>query len=110
MSRPEEWKQIPHHPQYNIGESGRIVSFRTVNPKFIKPFTDSTGYLTVKIVDSRGKYVTRALHVLLLEAFGNPRPRGAIAKFLNDDRTDVRLSNLAWIFPTAEWRQPCPTA
>lgn len=106
--RPEEWKQIPDHPDYSIGESGRVLSFRTVNPKFIKSFMDTQGYVSVKLADRSGKYRNRAVHVLLLEAFGNPRPRGAVAKFLNGDRADVRLENLAWIFPSAEWRQPCP--
>ena len=109
MPRREEWRPIPgFQERYMIGESGRVLSFRTPNPSFIKTFVDHMGYVNVKIADRTGKYRQRAVHVLLLEAFGNPRPYGAVAKFLNNDRSDVRLTNLAWVFPSAEWRQPFP--
>jgi hypothetical protein len=36
------------------------------------------------------------VHVLVLKAFMGDRPYGAVARHLNDIKTDNRLSNLAW--------------
>ena len=37
-----------------------------------------------------------ALHRVILETFVGPAPEGAVARHLNDVRTDNRLENLAW--------------
>jgi HNH endonuclease len=53
-------------------------------------------YVRINVRDSLGKIKAHLAHVWVLEAFVGARPKGAIARHLNDDPTDNRLENLMW--------------
>ena len=56
------------------------------------------GYVQLSIPTSKGAKtrIRRYLHDLILTTFVGPRPEGAVARHLNDIRTDNRVVNLAW--------------
>ena len=53
-------------------------------------------YVRINVRDALGKMRTHLAHVWVLEAFVGPRPKGAVARHLNDDPVDNRLENLSW--------------
>lgn len=53
------------------------------------------GYVLVRLRNGAQQRVT-GLHVLVLEAFGGPRPPGQLCRHLDDDPTNNRATNLAW--------------
>ena len=74
-----------------VSDCGRVF---TVSMKEKKLSRRSDGYL-VTSVGGRG-YPIKRVHHLVLEAFVGARPEGMEARHLNGDRSDNRLSNLAW--------------
>jgi hypothetical protein len=72
------------------GESTRRVPAHLMSPRL------RNGRASVRIcLDGQAR--TIAVSVAVLEAFVGPRPRGYMAIHLNDDATDCRLANLAWV-------------
>ncbi len=58
-------------------------------------------YLTVYLHNTKPtgknrKHTNKLIHVLVLEAFVGPRPKGAFACHYDGDPTNNRLSNLRW--------------
>ena len=56
--------------------------------------------MRINVREAAGKLKTYLAHVWVLEAFVGPRPAGAVARHLNDDPTDNRLTNLMWGTPS----------
>ena len=89
----EQWKPAPgYEGRYRVSNQGhvqRIGAHRELRPHV------QHGHATVKLNDGttrRGMSVAR----LILTAFkGEPAP-GQVARHLNGDTTDNRLTNLAW--------------
>ena len=78
-------------PGYMVSSEGRLAKLMALTPT-------KTGYVQIGVPVFPGakKRIRRYLHDLVLTAFVGPRPAGAVARHLNDNRTDNRIENLAW--------------
>ena len=85
----EEWRTVPGNPRFLVSNEGRVARLMKTDPP-------TERYVRINTKDVSGKMRGHLAHVWVLEAFAGPRPKGAIARHLNDDPTDNRLSNLMW--------------
>lgn len=98
----EEWRDIPTAPGYQASSEGRIRSVERVvqysdgrrrkYPSVIQSPGLSRGYWIVGI----GKRRTRAVHLLVAEAFHGSRPLRSQACHNNGDKNDNRPENIRW--------------
>lgn len=103
----EVWREAPRFEGlYLVSNFGRVRSVeRTVirsngRPhkvvsKFRKPQVTRSGHLKIMLTRD-GKQRGEFVHVLVLEAFVEPRPEGKIARHLDGDPSNNQVSNLAW--------------
>lgn len=95
----EQWRPIPGFPGYEISDQGRVRSWRPWRgqpvPRIMRPLPDRAGYLRVAPFRD-GRNVFRSIHRLVMEAFVGPLPDGMETRHLNGDKTNNRLSNLAY--------------
>jgi len=91
----EAWKMHPKFVDYEISTQGRV---RRLTPKkgtragrIKTSVLNTTGYSIVSI-DAK----PRKVHVLVLETFVGPRPKGYDACHKDGSRTNNTLSNLKW--------------
>lgn len=101
QSPDPELKLIPGHPGYAITSSGRVYSYKT--SRWLKQYIIE-GYRNVHLY-TPGKPKTHRVHILVLETFVGPRPRGMWGLHINDKRYDCRLENLEWGTPSTNYRQ-----
>lgn len=63
----------------------------------LNPRVDKDGYLKITLKEaSTGKYLSRGLHRLVLEAFHGPCPEGMECRHLDGDPGNNRPRNLEW--------------
>lgn len=68
---------------------------RKLRGTLLKPnFVD--GYPCVRLCSQERGNKLRKVHIIVLESFVGPRPRGHLTRHLNDVRSDCRLVNLKW--------------
>lgn len=102
----EEWREIAGFPGYEVSDLGNVRCWLPRNLKARRPETPrplkrqhSRGYAYV-MVRCGGRTKRCQVHVLVLEAFVGPRPRGMHARHVHDNtRDNCALSNLAWGTP-----------
>jgi plasmid maintenance system antidote protein VapI len=100
----ETWRAIPgYEGRYEVSDQGRVRSLVSNSgatrrtPRIVRPAVNASGYLRCALVPTRGgKLRSHFVHRLVLQAFVGPAPSIIDAAHLNGDRTDNRLSNLAW--------------
>lgn len=92
--RRERFAQIPGFPDYWVSILGRVISWKHIRPRVVKPRL-SREYLVVDLM-AGGKRYTRRVHRLVLAAFVGPCPPEHEAAHLNGQHTDNRLANLKW--------------
>lgn len=92
----ENWKTHPAHRDYEISDLGsvrrKVARYRNA---ITRRAVVVRGYLVVTIPES-GRIRTRPVHQLVLETFVGPRGEGQVARHLDGDKFNNRLSNLAW--------------
>lgn len=83
--------------KYRIGSDGSIWSFHRKKPKklAIGSKTKSPYIGLILIGDDGNQYATR-VHLVILEVFCGPAPKGLCARHLNGNKRDNRLKNLRW--------------
>jgi thymidylate synthase (FAD) len=105
----EEWKQIPGYSYYEVSSLGRVRSWmpKKHRGKRVVPQTPrmkslsgygKTKYLFTSISHEEGSnsFKRDNVHVLVLKAFkGSPLP-GQVARHLDGNSYNNRLSNLTW--------------
>ena len=70
----EAFKSVPYFSDYLISSEGRVVSCRTRNIRFLKPYI-TRGRSTVCMYDRYGHKKTRYIYKLVLESFAGVLPR-----------------------------------
>ena len=100
----EIWKPIPGYKGYEASDLGRVRSWRgrwgRTEPRLLA-LRLSNGYPGVGLYKDDGvSRDARSVHSLVAQAFIGPRPEGYEVRHLNGDRTDNRLSNLAYGTPS----------
>lgn len=107
----ERWRAVPGwEGKYEVSDHGNVRSVeRTVIRRDGKPYPvkgrvfsirlGSAGYPQVLLRDKEKKRQAHN-HVLVLEAFVGPRPKGHQACHWDDDKTNNHLSNLRWGTPS----------
>ena len=103
----EEWRPVVgHEDDYEVSSLGRVRSRDRVTPHARYGSARRKGQVLKQPVDKRGypvvniQRVVTPVHVLVLEAFHEPRPEGMVARHLNDVKEDNRAVNLAWGTPS----------
>ena len=98
MSEREQWRAVPGWPAYEVSDRGRVrsVDRRLANGqwcagKVLKQVPDRKQYMRVTLRDGK-RVSTRRVHVLVMEAFEGPRPKGMHILHRRDrkDRNDRR--------------------
>ena len=99
----EIWKIIDGFPDYKISSWGRVLSTRTQKAKILKGWKVAnikwSNYRhSYDLYPVSGNKITRAAHVLVMEAFGIPKSnKNMCIKHINGDYYDNGISNLCWI-------------
>ncbi len=92
-----EWRYVPGRDDYLVSSDGEVLSLsrRWRQPRVVRGALDRNGYHRVKVAGQRV-----FVHRLVAEAFLGPQPDGHEVAHLDGDRTNNRLSNLAWVTHT----------
>jgi NUMOD4 motif/HNH endonuclease len=91
----EIWKPIPNYPDYQVSNTGRVMSFKSSKPKELRQHPNGRGYLQVVLwKDSRP--TTFTVHRLVLIAFVGNRLPDQQCRHLDGNQTNNNLENLCW--------------
>jgi hypothetical protein len=99
FTRTEVWRPVLSHPAYMVSSYGRVRSHHREEPLVLRLLDKSNGYLAVNLANG-GVTTTRAVHVLVAEAFYGPRPDGYEVRHLNGRAHDNRAENVRWGTPS----------
>ncbi|UFS65295.1 NUMOD4 motif-containing HNH endonuclease [Paracoccus denitrificans] len=101
---PEVWREVKGFPAYDVSNLGRVRSWlrRGVNSERIidrqrapRILRGENG-IEIRLCDLEGGFHSRRIHLLVLEAFVGPAPRGASPVWLDGNRRNNTTGNLAW--------------
>lgn len=97
----ERWLPIEgFEGRYEVSDLGRVRSLLTYRghpgPRIMVARPKRNGYLAIQLRRADGVERGLFVHRLVMNAFVGPRPEGQETRHLNGDRTDARLSNLAY--------------
>lgn len=88
-----EWREIPGFRKYWVSTDGRVRGNRGIK----KITVSSDGYGRVSLAKGRRRRIPRHIHSLVLLAFVGPKPNdAACCRFIDGNRQNCRLENLAW--------------
>ena len=91
----EKWLPIRStNGAYSVSDSGRV---KGPSGKILKPTLMQIGYYSVAISLKKLGVRREYVHTLVLEAFRESRPDGAVINHINGDKTDNRLTNLEFL-------------
>lgn len=93
--RPEEWLHFDACPGYWVSNYGRVKSPHRI----LKTPPSGSEYRTFRARTVDNVMRTFNVHAVVMLVFVGPRPAGLEVRHLNSDRTDCRLSNLAYGTP-----------
>ena len=87
---------------YIVYDDGRVWSPRT--HRFLRPYAcKRDGYLSYVLYDGHGNSVRYTAHFLMLHCFVGKRPQGKVARHLDGNPANNRLSNLKWGTQKQNW-------
>lgn len=108
----ETWKPIPSFPLYEASSLGRVRrKLRQFHPdepgEPLQYELDRYDYPIVKLsLGSRSSKTTKAVHLLVCEAFHGPRPaEGMEVDHVDGVKTNLAESNLEWVTPIENQRR-----
>ncbi|HET8744630.1 MAG TPA: NUMOD4 motif-containing HNH endonuclease [Ramlibacter sp.] len=104
------WVAIAGWPGYSVSDAGLVRSEarmvrhpsggeKLVRERLLAPCKNNAGYVFVTL-SQQGQTATRAVHLLVLEAFAGPCPPGMECRHLDGDKGNAALANLVWGTPT----------
>ena len=86
---------------YRVSEDGVVTSPRGANLKW---FQNGRGYLITKL-KWNGKWMTKALHTVVCEAYHGERPEGYEAGHIDGNASNNCKDNLKWMTKTENRKQ-----
>ena len=97
----EIWKDIlGFEGRYEASNTGSVRSVpRPGQPRYQKlkaADRSNGGYGRLVLTREDGKRCNVMLHKAVLEAFGGPRPDGALVRHIDGDKTNNHIENLTW--------------
>lgn len=99
MAKPNNWVPIEGYPHYEVSDGGAVRNLKT--ERILKPMLTGSKRRQYQVVRlSTTPRVDRKVHVLVLEAFVGPRPKGMLGCHKDDDQNNNSLSNLEWGTPS----------
>lgn len=85
---------------YFVDEDGHIWNKRM---RMLRPRLNNHGYPQVRLVREDGVIIQKLIHIIVMETFVGPKPKGCDVDHINYDRTDNRLENLRYV--TTHWNR-----
>lgn len=113
----ETWRQIRHHPGYEVSDLGRVRSWlrpgglridERDSPRVLKPTADAFGRLSIVLRDDRREDRTLSVAKLVLTTFRRGPRDKEIAAYRDGDPGNCALSNVYWSF-RSDAAKNCPT-
>lgn len=92
---PEEWRRVVGFPDYQVSSHGSVVSRKDGGVRELSATPNKAGYRQVKLSRDRTQ-VSRYVHGLVAETFHGARPVGTEVCHLDGDRSNNRVTNLAY--------------
>lgn len=90
-----EWKVINGYPDYAINSNGEVKSLRF--NRLLKPAASDSSYLYVNLISNKKKKTT-AVHKLVIEHFGPPRPdTNSVVDHKDSNKQNNAIDNLEWV-------------
>jgi hypothetical protein len=89
------YRVVEGFPRYRVGSDGSVWSVWKFGWKRLNPWRDDWGRLRVSFCLGTGRFV-RKVSILVLEAFGGPRPEGMECCHKDDNFENNDISNLYW--------------
>lgn len=87
--------RIPGFSRYDIDENARVVD--TLTGEEVERHTSARYAWVMLYADGETKKRTqKQLHVLMATTFYGPRPEGCMARFVDNDRTNITKANIVW--------------
>lgn len=106
----EVWKKIEEAPYYSVSNFGRVRmdgrtyinsrgAARTCNPHMVGVSKKkNTGYLEVRLIIDKNKYIYRTVHRLVLSTFNPIENMSAMeVNHKDENKNNNRLENLEWV-------------
>lgn len=90
-----EWRPVVGFPGYEISDQGDVRSLRR-KPRILARRCGSRGYPQINMMLD-GRWITKHVHRLVLEAFVGPCPDDHEAAHLDGNQENSTLGNLAWV-------------
>lgn len=95
----ERWLPVQGFDLYEVSDQGRVRSIDRAFPRHVgrvlRPSANHKGHLSVGL-SHRGATTLKRVHILVLEAFVGPRPKGMIGLHRDDDKSNNAVENLYW--------------
>ena len=96
------WKTVANWDSYEVSDGGEVRSVgrvlkdgRVCGGRVLKQYRDDKGYCYVTLSDGK-RLKTYAVHVLVMEAFGGPRPPGMEILHENDNHSRNGVADLRY--------------
>ncbi len=101
---PEIWREVKGFPAYDVSNLGRVRSWlrrgvsseRIIDRQRAPRILRGENGVEIRLCDLDGGFHSRRIHLLVLEAFVGPAPRGASPVWLDGNRRNNAASNLDW--------------
>ncbi len=102
----EIWKPIPEFPEYSVSSLGRLLSFKSGEPKLMRTSPNHNGYPQA-ILYRNGRQHHQLVHRLTATAFiPNPENKPEV-NHKNGDKEDGSVSNLEWATDSENKQHSC---
>ena len=99
MTNSERWLPVQGFERYEVSDKGRVRSLPREFPRcagrVLKPGINHKGHHSV-CLSNNGSTKQFRVHILVLEAFVGPRPKGLLGLHLDDDKANNNVENLYW--------------
>ena len=107
LKKGEKIKKVKDYPLYCITSHGRVLSYASLLPKWVKPQQDKMGYLHVRLYNNKNieyylngqkKPKLYKVHRLVAEHFlRKPKKHQTDVNHKNCDKSDNRVENLEFV-------------